>query len=73
MIVDTSAVLAVLFAERGAERYDEAIAEAPRCRMSVVDPQSGRELTWDISCRILTSVHQYPYRRQIRGASGRTP
>ena len=37
MIVDTSAVLAVLFAEREAERYDEAIAEAPRCRMSVVN------------------------------------
>ena len=37
MIVDTSAVMAVLFGESGAERYDEAIAQAPRCRMSVVN------------------------------------
>ena len=36
MIVDTSAVMTILFSESGAERYDEAIAEAPRCRMSVV-------------------------------------
>ena len=36
MIVDTSAVMTILFGERGAERYDTAIAEAPRCRMSVV-------------------------------------
>lgn len=34
MIVDTSAVLAVLFAEPDAERYERAIAAAPRCRMS---------------------------------------
>ena len=36
MIVDTSAVMTILFGERGAERYDTAIAEAPRCRVSVV-------------------------------------
>ncbi len=37
MIVDTSAVITILFGEGGAERYDTAIAEAPRCRMSVVN------------------------------------
>ena len=37
MIVDTSAVITVLFGESGAERYDTAIAEARRCRMSVVN------------------------------------
>ncbi len=37
MIVDTSAVITILFGESGAERYDEAIAAAPRCRMSVVN------------------------------------
>ena len=36
MIVDTSAVLAVMFGEPDAERYERAIAEASRCRMSVV-------------------------------------
>ena len=36
MIVDTSAVIAILFGESEAERYQEAIAEAPRCRISVV-------------------------------------
>ena len=36
MIVDTSAVLAILFGEREARRCDEAIAQAPRCRMSAV-------------------------------------
>lgn len=36
MIVDTSAVIAILFKESGAERYHRAIAEVPRCRMSVV-------------------------------------
>ena len=35
MIVDTSAVLAVLFAEPDAGRYERAIAGASRCRMSV--------------------------------------
>ena len=35
MIVDTSAVLAVLFGEPDAERYERAIAGASRCRMSV--------------------------------------
>ena len=35
MIVDTSAVLAVLFREPDSERYERAIAEASRCRMSV--------------------------------------
>lgn len=36
MIVDTSAVVAILFGEGGADRYERAIAEAPGCRMSVV-------------------------------------
>ena len=35
MIVDTSAVLAVLFGEPDAERYARAMAGASRCRMSV--------------------------------------
>ena len=35
MIVDTSAVLAILFGEPDAERYERAIAEASHCRMSV--------------------------------------
>ena len=35
MIVDTAAVLAILFDEPDADRYARAIAEAPRCRMSV--------------------------------------
>ena len=35
MIVDTSAVLAVLFGEPDAEHYERAIAGASRCRMSV--------------------------------------
>lgn len=35
MIVDTSAVLAVLFGEPDAERFERAIAEASHCRMSV--------------------------------------
>ena len=34
MIVDTSALLAVLFGEPDAQRFDEAMARAPRCRMS---------------------------------------
>ena len=37
MIVDTSAIVAILFAEDDAERYDRAIAEAQRRRMSVVN------------------------------------
>ena len=37
MIVDTSAVMTILFGESGAERYDTTIAEARRCRMSVVN------------------------------------
>ncbi len=37
MIVDTSAVLAVLFRESDAERYDTAIAEASRCGMSMAN------------------------------------
>ena len=36
MIVDTSAVLAVLFDEPDAERYVRALAGASHCRMSVV-------------------------------------
>ena len=35
MIVDTSAVLAVLFGEQDAALYERAIASASRCRMSV--------------------------------------
>ena len=37
MIVDTSALLAVLFAEPDARRYAQAIAEALNCRMSVAN------------------------------------
>ena len=37
MIVDTSAVLAVLFDEPDAERFTKAIAEAPHCRMSAAN------------------------------------
>ena len=57
MIVDTSAVLAILFGEPDAERYERAIAGASRCRMSVASfleativlesrsgPASGHEL-----------------------------
>ena len=35
MIVDTSAVLAILFAEPDAQRYARAISDATLCRMSV--------------------------------------
>ena len=37
MIVDTSAVLAVLFAESDSERFERALAEASRCRMSMAN------------------------------------
>ena len=37
MIVDTSAVLAVLFDEPDAERFTRAIAEGPHCRMSTAN------------------------------------
>ncbi len=37
MIVDTSAVLAVLFDEPDAERFTRAMAEAPHCRMSAAN------------------------------------
>ena len=37
MIVDTSAVLAILFHERDARRYAEALAGAPHCQMSVAN------------------------------------
>ena len=37
MIVDTSAVLAVLFNERDAGRYAAAIAEADHCRISAAN------------------------------------
>lgn len=37
MIVDTSAVLAILFGEPDAERYERALAEALCCRMSVAN------------------------------------
>ena len=35
MIIDTSALLAVLFGEPDAEHYERAIAGASRCKMSV--------------------------------------
>ena len=37
MIVDTSALVAILFRESDAQRYEEAIATAPHCRMSVAN------------------------------------
>ena len=37
MIVDTSAVMTILFGEEDSELYNEAIAQAARCRMSVVN------------------------------------
>ena len=37
MIVDSSALLAVLNREHDAERYEAAILTAPRCRMSVAN------------------------------------
>ena len=36
MIIDTSAVMTILFGEIGSERYDGTIAEATPCRMSIV-------------------------------------
>ena len=36
MIIDTSAVMTILFGEIGSERYDGTIAEATHCRMSIV-------------------------------------
>ena len=37
MIVDSSAVLAVLYREPDAEHYETALAAAPNCRMSVAN------------------------------------
>ena len=37
MIVDSSAVLAILYREPDAERFETAIASAPNCRMSVAN------------------------------------
>ena len=37
MIVDTSAIIAILFDEADADRYDRAIVAAPVCRMSVAN------------------------------------
>ncbi len=37
MIIDTSALLAVLFDEPDAELYEQTIAEAPLCRMSIAN------------------------------------
>ena len=37
MIVDSSSVLAVLYREPDAERFETAAASAPRCRMSVAN------------------------------------
>ena len=36
MIVDTSALISILFDEDEAEQFDEAIVNAPHCQMSVV-------------------------------------
>ena len=36
MIVDTSAIIAIIFRESGSKRYEKAILEAQSCRMSVV-------------------------------------
>ncbi len=37
MIVDTSAIIAILFDEADADRHDRAIVAAPVCRMSVAN------------------------------------
>ena len=37
MIVDTSAIVAILFGEPEAERFGRAISQAPHCRMSVAN------------------------------------
>ncbi len=37
MIVDTSAVISILFDEHEAEQFDEAIVNAPHCQLSVVN------------------------------------
>lgn len=37
MIVDTSALISILFDEDEAEHFDEAIARAPRCQLSTVN------------------------------------
>ena len=36
MIVDTSAIISILFDEDEADHFDEAIVNAPHCRRSVV-------------------------------------
>ena len=36
MIVDTSAIISILFDEDEADHFDEAIVNAPHCQMSVV-------------------------------------
>ena len=59
MILDSSAVLAVLYAESDAERFARAISDAPVCRMSVatfvevsivVESQTGSR-QWDLFFR----------------------
>ena len=37
MIVDTSAIVSILFDEEEAERFDEAIVRSPHCQLSVVN------------------------------------
>ena len=37
MIVDTSAIISILFDEDEAEQFDEAIVRAPHCQLSVVN------------------------------------
>ena len=57
MIVDSSAILAVLLEESDADRYAQALADAPTCRMSAASfleatlviesrggPEAGHEL-----------------------------
>ena len=53
MIVDTSAILAVLFDEPDAERFTRAIAEAPRCWMSVAN---FLEAAFVVEARAATTV-----------------
>ena len=57
MIVDSSAVLAILYREPDAERYETAIAAAPNCRMSaaniletsiVVESRGGTAAGYDL-------------------------
>ena len=46
MIVDSSAILAVLFRQPEADRYETAIAKAPNCRMSAASFHSRGKPRW---------------------------